>query len=83
MQVRAVGYGIADVDSDPKADSPIRWLITVMDGNLLLHLDRAAHCPVDAVEYHEQGVAAGLDNSPAMSLDGGIDEIAAEPAQPF
>ncbi len=83
MQVGSVRDRIADVDPDPKADSPIRWLVTVMDGNILLHLDCAAHCPIDAVEYHEQGVAAGLNNSAAMPLDGGIDEIAAEPAQPF
>ena len=79
MQVGFVPNGIADVDPDPKADRPVGGLVTVEQGDILLHFDRAPHGPLDAVEHHEQGVASGLDNPPAMRADGRIDEIAAEP----
>jgi hypothetical protein len=41
--------------SDAETDGPLRWLITVMDRNLLLNLDTAADRTVDAVEHDEQG----------------------------
>ena len=83
MQVGSVGDRIADVDPNSKANRPISGSVTVGCWNVLLHSDRAAHCPIDAVEYHQQRVAAGLNDSTAMRGDGWIDDIAAELAQPF
>ena len=37
-----------------------------MDRNLLLHLHGIAHRPVDAVEYDQQGITAGLDDPATM-----------------
>ena len=68
VQIGAIRDRIADVDTDPKPDSSIRKLVTIKDRNILLHLDRKAHCPIDTVEYHQQGVAAGLNNPAAMSV---------------
>ena len=68
VQIGTIRDRIADVDPDPKADSPITQLVTIKDRNILLHLDCEAHCPVDTVKYHQQGVAAGLDNSTAMPV---------------
>ena len=83
VQIGAIRDRITDVDPNPKADSPIRELVTIEDRNTLLHLDRKAHCPIDTVEYHQQGVAAGLNNSAAMPVEGRIDDFAPEFAQPF
>ncbi len=83
VQISAIRDRIADVDPDPKADGPIRKLVTIKDRNILLHLDRKAYCPIDTVEYHQQGVAAGLNNPAAMSVEGRIDDLAPEFAQPL
>ena len=83
VQIGAIRDRISDVDPDPKPDSQIRKLVAIKDGNTLLHLDRKTHCPIDTVEYHQQGVAAGLNNSAAMPVEGRIDDFAPEFAQPF
>src|SRR4029077_12372896 len=43
MQVRAVRYHVADVDTHAEADTPVRRLVAVMGRYPLLHLDRAAY----------------------------------------
>ena len=78
MQISPIGNRVANVDPDAEADSPIRWLISVMDRNLLLHLDGTAHRPVDAVEHDEQEVAAGLDDPATVLLDRRVDQLAAQ-----
>jgi hypothetical protein len=83
MQIGSVGNRIADVDPDPEKDSPIGRLVTVEQGNFLLHSDCEAQSSVDTIKYHQQGVAAGLNNSTAMAVDGWIDNFTAEPVQPF
>jgi enamine deaminase RidA (YjgF/YER057c/UK114 family) len=83
VQIGAIRDRISDVDPDPKPDSPVRKLVAIKDRNILLHLDRKAHCPIDTVEYHQQGVAAGLDNSTAVTVEGWIDDLAPESTQPF
>ena len=83
VQIGAIRDRIADVDPDPKPNSPVRKLVAIKDRNILLHLDRKAHCPIDTVEYHQQGVAAGLDNSTAVTVEGWIDDLAPEFTQPF
>ena len=83
MQVRAIGDHVADVDADPKPDGPIGRLIAIVVRHLLLHFDRAAHRPVDAVEHDEQRVAAGLNDPPAMLVDRWVDQSVAESPKPF
>jgi hypothetical protein len=75
VQISAVGNRVTKVDPDAEADGSIRRLISVMARNLLLHLHGAAHCPVDAIEYDEQRIPAGLDDPAAMFLDGWINEV--------
>jgi hypothetical protein len=47
-----------------------------------LHFARAAQCIHDAAELDEQTVADGLDDSPAMPGDPGIDHFAPIRLQP-
>ena len=48
----------------------------------LLHFDRAAHGVDHAAELDEAAVAGSLDDASVMRVDGGIDQIAAQPPQP-
>jgi hypothetical protein len=82
VKVSSIRDRIANVDPDPKVDSPIMRLINIKAGKILLHFDCEAYRPIDAVEYHQQGVAAGLNNSAAMPVEGRIDNTAPELAQP-
>src|SRR4051812_34279490 len=83
MQVGSISNGIADVDPDPKADGPIRRLVTVKQGNTLLHADWEPPGPVDTAKPHQQGVAAGLNSLAAIAVEGGINDFVTEIAQAF
>ena len=52
VKVSSIRDRIANVDPDPKADSPIMRLINIKAGKILLHFDRKAYRPIDAIEYH-------------------------------
>ena len=67
-------YHIAKVDADTEADAAIQRLVAVVSWHLLLHLDSAAHRTVDAVERHQQRIAAGLHHPAAMLTDRRIDQ---------
>ncbi len=77
VQISAIGNRIAEIDADTEPDRPIWWLIAVMEWNLLLQLDTAAHCAVDAVEHNEQRVTARLNDPSAVFLDGRVNQILA------
>ena len=47
----------------------------------LLHFDGAAHGVDHAAELDEAAVAGALDDAPVMRVDGGIDQIAAQPPE--
>jgi hypothetical protein len=79
MQVRTISNNIADVYANAKPDGPFGGLIAIIAGHLLLDTDRAAHCPIDAIEHDEQGVTTGLNNPPAMLVDSWADQSAAQP----
>ena len=81
MQVRAVRDHVANVDTNAEANAPVGRLIAVIDRHLLLYLDRAAHCAIDAVECDQQRVAAGLHHSAAVLADCRVDQRAAQRAQ--
>jgi len=73
VQVSSIRDSVAEVDSNTEEDGSVRRMIPVMDRNLFLHLHGTSHCPVNAVEDDQQGIATGLNNFAAMLLDGGID----------
>jgi hypothetical protein len=83
VDVSAIRDHIADVNADAKADRPIRRLLTVIDGHLLLHLDCTAHRSINAVEDDEEGITSRVDDSAAMLFDRRVDEIAAKSSKPF
>ena len=74
MQVRIIRYYVANVDADPEPDASVWQLIAVVNRNLLLHLDRASHRAVDAVERYQQRVTAGLHHSSAALPDRRINQ---------
>jgi hypothetical protein len=77
VQISAISNRIAEIDADAEPDRPIWELVVVVARHLLLHLETAAHCAVNAVEHNEQGVTAGLDDPPAMLRDSWVDYISA------
>src|ERR1700693_3471038 len=77
VEVSAIGYRVAKVDADPKPNGAIRRSVSIMNGDLLLHLHSTAHRAVDAVEYDEQGIAPSLDDPAAMLINRGIDHLSA------
>ena len=81
VQVGAVRDHVADVDADAEADAAVRRLVAVIHRHLLLHLDRAAHRAVDAVERDQQRVAAGLHHPAAVLADRRVDQRAPQRAQ--
>ena len=81
MQVSAIGNRVTEVDADAEPDGTIRWLVSVLDRNLLLHLDRAAYGSVDAVEYQEEGVAPRLNDPAVMLLDRSVDQVGTQGPQ--
>jgi hypothetical protein len=76
MQVGSIGNCVTKVNPHAEADGSVRWLIAVVDRNLLLHLDSTSHSAIYAVEHYEQGIATGLDDPAAMLLDCRVDKVA-------
>ena len=54
-----------------------------MGRHLLLHLHGTAHRSIDAIEHHEQRIAARVDDPAAMLGDRRVDQTLAESPQPF
>jgi hypothetical protein len=69
------------VDPDAEPDGAIGGLLTVVFLNLLLHLHGTARGSVYAVEYDQQGVAAGLYDPAAVLLDRRVYQGAAQRSQ--
>ena len=51
VDVGTLRYDVADVDADTAPDGPVRRLVAIEQGDLLLNCDGTAHRSVDAVEY--------------------------------
>jgi hypothetical protein len=83
MQVGAIGKHVANVDADTKSDGAIGRLIAIVVRHPFLHVDSAAHSPVDAVEHDEQRIASGLNDPAAMLVDRWVDQNTAEGPQPL
>jgi hypothetical protein len=82
VQVGAVRNRITQVDPHTKADGTIRWLIAVMDWNLLLYSHCTAHRSIDAVKGDEQRIAAGLNDPATMLLDRWVYQVLAQSSEP-
>jgi len=66
-------------DADPEFDAAFRRHASVALDEAVLHLDSAAHVVDHAAELDEAAVAGALDDAPVVGVDGGIDQIAAQP----
>ncbi len=73
---------IAQMNADAEFDAALGRQAGVALDQAVLHLDRAAHGVDHAAELDENAVAGALDDAPVMRVDGGIDQIAAQPPQP-
>jgi hypothetical protein len=83
VDIEAIWDHIADVDADAKADGPIRGLVAIIGGDLLLHLRGTAYRTVNAVEHDEERVTSCVNNPAAMLVDRRIDQSPAESPEPF
>ena len=72
---------IAEMDADAELDAALGRKAGVALDHAVLHLDGAAHGIDHAAELDEVPVTGALDDAPVMRGDGGIDQIAAQPAE--
>jgi hypothetical protein len=70
------------MDADAKLNAAFGWQASVALDHPVLHLDGAAHGIDHASELYEDAVAGALHCAAMMRGDGGIDQIAPQPAQP-
>ena len=70
------------MNADAKLDAALGRQTRIALDHAVLHLDGAAHRVDHAAELDENPVPGALDHAPVMRVDGGIDEIAAQPAEP-
>jgi hypothetical protein len=75
VQVGPIGNCVSDVDADTKVDRSIRRLVSIMNGDLLLHLHGTAHRAVNAIEHDEQRITSSLDDAATMLVNRGIDHF--------
>ena len=73
---------VAEMNADAEFYAALRRQAGVALDEAVLHLDRAAHRVDHATEFDEAAIPGALDDSPMMRVDGGIDEIAAQPPEP-
>ena len=73
---------VAEMDAHAELDAALGRQAGVALDQALLHFDRAAHGVDHAAELDKNAIAGALDDAPAMRVDGGIDQIAAQPPQP-
>jgi hypothetical protein len=83
VDVSSIGDHIADVDADANADGPIRGLVAIIGGDLLLHLRGTAYRTVNAVEHDEEGGTSRINNLAAMLVDRRIDQSPTEGPESF
>jgi hypothetical protein len=83
IEVVALDDHVAEIDADAQFDAAVRPGTGVPLGHRLLHRDRAAHRVDDAGKFHQQAVAGGLDDPPAVLGDLRIEELTAQRFQTF
>src|SRR5690348_3031790 len=82
VQIRSVAYRIAKVDADAEAHSKVRWLIAVVERNLLLDLHSATHRAVDAIKDDQERITAGLYDPAAVLLESWPNHLTSQMADP-
>src|SRR5271166_311046 len=70
------------MDADAELYATLGRQARIALDHAVLHLDRAAHGVDYAAELEKNAVSGLLDDAPAMRVDGGIDQIAAQTTQP-
>ncbi len=73
---------VAEVDADAELDAALGRQAGVALGHAVLHFDGAAHGVDHAAELDENAVAGAFDDAPVVRVDGGIDQVAAQPPEP-
>ena len=73
---------VAEMNADAELDAALGRQAGVALDQALLHFDGAAHGVDHAAELDENAVAGALDDAPMVRVDGGIDQIAAQPPEP-
>ena len=82
VDVVAIDDHVAEVDPDPELDAVLRLEVRVVQGDALLHLDRALDGVNHARELDQRAVARELDRPAAALGDLGIDEVLAKRLEP-
>ncbi len=73
---------IAQMNADAELDAALWRLSRRCARPAVLHFDRAAHGVDHAAKLDEDAVAGPLDDAPVVRVDGGVDQIAAQPPEP-
>ena len=73
---------VTEMNADPKFDALVQRDPRVALDHSVLHFDCAAHRVDDAAELDDAAVAGALDDAAMVHGDCGIDQIAAQRAQP-
>ena len=71
-----------EMDADPKLDAALRRKASIALDHAVLHLNGAANGIYHATKFDDAPVAGALHDAPVMRGDGGIEQIAPQPAQP-
>ncbi len=70
------------MNADAELDAALGRQACVALNQAVLDLDGATNSVDDAAELDEASIPSSLDDAPMMAVDGGIDQIAAQPPQP-
>src|SRR5208282_1064372 len=73
---------VAEMDADTKLDALVRHDLGVALDHRPLKFNGAVHRVDDTPELDNRAVAGAFDDAAVMRVDGGIDEIAAQPPKP-
>ena len=68
---------VALMDAHAELDAPFEWNIGVAHGHLLLHFSGVAQRVDDALEFEEDAVTGGLDDTASMFGYFGVDQLTA------
>ncbi len=72
---------VPKMNADAKLDTTFGRKASVALDHASLHLERAAHGVDHAAELDDDPIAGAFDDAAVMGGDGGVDEVAAEPAK--
>ena len=79
--VAPIANDVAEIDADAELDPLFLRDLSIALGHPLLHFDSATHRIDNAGELNKQAIAGGFDDAPAMLLDLGIPQLAADRLQ--